>query len=142
MLNSTTPQNTDTEPNEGGAIVSRILIADDDFEMRQMLTLLARLRGHTVEAVASGDALLARLLDDTEPVPDIVVTDVRMPGRSGLQALEAVRPLRPALPVVVITAFGDHAVHAHARRLGARSIDKPFDSDELLDLVENLLESA
>jgi DNA-binding NtrC family response regulator len=140
--NSTTQCGSNPEQIEEGARVARILIADDDFEMRQMLTLLAQLRGHHVETVATGDALVTRLLDETQPPPDIVVTDVRMPGRTGLDALATVRPHCPTLPAVVITAFGDHTVHARARDLGARSIDKPFDPDDLLDLVEDLLDAA
>lgn len=119
----------------------RILIADDDLEMRKMLTLLAQLRGHAVETVETGDDLVRRLLDDGAPPIDLLVTDVRMPGRTGLDALAAVRPRCPILPVVVITAFGDHTVHARAQAMGARSIDKPFDPDELLDLVDDLLDA-
>lgn len=122
--------------------MARIIIAEDDLEMRKMLGLLAKLRGHAVETVASGDALVARILSETEPAPDIVVTDVRMPGRTGLEALAVIRPHRPQLPAVVITAFGDHMVHQRARKLGARSIDKPFDPDDLLDLVDDLLGAA
>lgn len=115
--------------------MARILIADDDLEMRRMLTQLARLRGHQVVAVADGDALVHQAL---QAPFDVLVTDVRMPRRTGLDALSEVRRTLPDLPAIVITAFGDHAVHRRAQRLGARSIDKPFDPDELLDLVEHI----
>lgn len=104
-----------------------------------MLSMLARLRGHDVEAVADGDALVTQAISSP---PDVLVTDVRMPRRTGLDALSAVRQTLPDLPAVVITAFGDHAVHQRARALGAHSINKPFEPDELLDLVEQIARSA
>lgn len=120
-----------------GEGVARVLIADDDLEMRRMLSHLARLRGHRVSTVADGDALVTAALQSP---PDVLVTDVRMPRRSGLDALSAVRDTLPELPAVVITAFGDHRVHQRAKALGAHSIDKPFDPDDLLDLVDRIIE--
>jgi CheY-like chemotaxis protein len=119
--------------------MAHILIAEDDLEMRRMLALLAELRGHRVQAVADGDALVAAALSSQ---PDALVTDVRMPNRTGLDALAEVRRTHADLPAVVITAFGDHQVHQRAAALGAHCINKPFDPDDLLDLVERIAGGA
>ena len=74
--------------------------------------------------------------------PDLIVTDVRMPGISGLHALAEARRLLPSLPVIVITAFGDAMTHARAAQLGAASVfDKPFDLRSLLRRVQELIEA-
>ena len=69
---------------------------------------------------------------------DLVITDVRMPGPSGVEMLEWLRGVVWSIPVIVITAFGDPVLHAEARRLGALAVlDKPFDVNELLALVRH-----
>jgi CheY-like chemotaxis protein len=63
---------------------------------------------------------------------DVVISDVRMPGRSGLEALSQFRQTNGSTPFVVITAFGSEEVHAQARELGATFVfDKPFEMDGL-----------
>jgi CheY-like chemotaxis protein len=69
-------------------------------------------------------------------LPDVIVSDVRMPGPSGLDGLSLLRQSTWAIPVIVITGFGDSAVHDEARRLGAAVVlDKPFDLDVLRTAV-------
>ena len=73
--------------------------------------------------------------------PDVVVTDMRMPGLSGLNVLQAVRGLHLRVPVVVITAFGDAGTHEAATTAGAAVVlDKPFAIRDLLAHVNHLLE--
>jgi DNA-binding response OmpR family regulator len=68
--------------------------------------------------------------------PAMVVSDVRMPGYSGLDLLAILRCASWTLPVVLITAFGDEDTHAEARELGAIAVlDKPFDLDDLRAVV-------
>ncbi|MFH1016894.1 MAG: response regulator [Pseudomonadota bacterium] len=115
---------------------TRVLVAEDDDEMRKLITSSLRKDGYEVWEARNGMEFLSYLsaFDTTishytrkEP-PDLIVTDVRMPGLSGLEVLEGLRQMNWAVPVVLITAFGDEATHAEAERLGVVAIfDKPFD---------------
>jgi DNA-binding response OmpR family regulator len=108
--------------------------------MRVLLSSALAEAGYSVTAVGSGGALLAELRSAvayglSEP-PDFVVSDVRMPGWSGLEVLAIAQMLDVELPFVLITAFGDQETHKIARALGAIAVlNKPFDLDELVATV-------
>jgi DNA-binding response OmpR family regulator len=113
----------------------RILLAEDDRAMRQLIATTLRRDRYSVVEVGDGHELLAAVAPafatGTDGV-DLVITDVRLPGRSGLEALAALRAHDWSTPVIVITAFGDAALHEEANRLGADVVlDKPFDLDDL-----------
>jgi CheY-like chemotaxis protein len=130
------------DPNApAGSEVGRILLAEDDEEMRSLLAACLEASGHIVDQVADGD----RLLDSFEALrtgtatawPDLVVTDVQMPGCNGLGAVAQLRQWNPDLAVIVITAFGDARVHERARELDVRQVlDKPFDLGDFIAAVE------
>lgn len=112
----------------------RVVVAEDDPAMRDLLVERLSFDGAIVEEVGSGLALFDRLRAWywTGDEPDLLVSDIRMPGMDGLSLLEALRARGYDLPVILITAFGDPDLHARARELGAASvIDKPFDIDDL-----------
>jgi DNA-binding response OmpR family regulator len=122
--------------DDGGAGPSRVLLAEDDRELRRMLAGELRKEGFVVTESATGLELLEHLGDSTrraQPV-DLIVSDIRMPGLSGLAMVEGLRSGSRAgnwaIPVILITAFGDAEAHAEARRLGAVLLDKPFDLDD------------
>lgn len=119
-----------------------ILIADDDAEMRHLLEAVLVHAGRPVDSAASGTELLARLdeLSRTEQLPALIVTDVQMPGATGLEALERIRATMPNVPVILITAFGDADTHDRARALGALAVfNKPFPMQLLRETVLNQL---
>jgi CheY-like chemotaxis protein len=123
-----------------------VLLAEDDDEMRDLLATALRKDGHQVTEVADGGRLLAYLQaaavkGDLWPMPDILVSDVRMPGFSGLDVLDALRTAEVHIPVVLISAFGDRETHDRAFNLGAAMLDKPFDIEQLR-LTVNLLVGA
>jgi len=126
----------------------RVILAEDDREMRTMLAESLRRDGYQVIEAADGRALDALIRSSFYATPqgepvDLIVTDVRMPGCSGLSVLEAVREARWAIPVILITAYGDEATHEAARRLGVTAIfDKPFDVDDLRTAVLNAVPPA
>jgi CheY-like chemotaxis protein len=125
----------DSPMMSGGAGTPRVLVAEDDAEMRAMLTASLRAQGLEVAVACDGFELRERLvsLDD---VPDLIVSDVQMPGWTGLAALRWLSMNRPEVPVVLITAFGGPKIRARARQLGAVAVfDKPVDLGELLDAV-------
>ena len=119
----------------------RVLVADDDDEMRAFVTATLQADGcATVEAHDGRELieLLQTALDSPALRPDVVVTDVKMPGLSGLGALAALQHSKWELPVILITALTDVSLDVVAKRLGAVGIlHKPFDPDDLLTAVHN-----
>jgi len=77
------------------------------------------------------------MLRPPEARPDLIVSDVRMPGWSGLDLLRFLRHRRSAIPVVLITAFGDRDTHERAARLGAAVLDKPFALADLRRAIDD-----
>jgi len=122
-----------------------VLLADDDSQMRYVLAHHLRKWGYAVVEARDGhhlDAMIEALILDTpdhRPHVDVVLTDVRMPGPSGMQALARLHAHRVELPIILMTAFGDPDLHTEARLLGAAAVfDKPFDLDDLCTAVLNL----
>ena len=124
----------------------RVLLADDDLELRHLLSSELRQAGYAVTEVGSGTDLLDRLASDliesAQPQFDLLVSDVRMPGWSGLEVLGGLRRAGLGLPVVLITAFGDPKTHRTAHKLGAELLDKPFDLDDFRGAVAAELSQA
>jgi two-component system nitrogen regulation response regulator GlnG len=117
----------------------RVFVVDDDRGVRFVLAEALREAGWRVQAFDAADAALAALADG-EALPDLVFTDVRMPGLDGLGFLDALKARHPALPVVVMSAYTDVASTAGAFRGGAHEfLSKPFDLDEAVALAERAL---
>jgi DNA-binding NtrC family response regulator len=119
-----------------------VLVAEDDPEMRHLIALALRKDGFAVREAGNGTEVLRVLRQselDPALVPEVLVTDQRMPGATGLDLMREVLRRRLRTQVVLITAFGDVATHDDAYRLGAAWIfDKPFDIDDLVTAVKNL----
>ena len=116
----------------------RIWVVDDDRAVRFVLATALRDAGFEVTAFAAAAEALDSL--QREPVPALVVTDVRMPGDSGLQLLDKLKTAQPDLPVIVMSAHTDVASTAGAFRGGAHEfLSKPFDLDEAVALVRRAL---
>ena len=116
----------------------RIWVVDDDRAVRFVLATALRDAGFEVTAFAAAAEALDAL--QREPAPALVVTDVRMPGDSGLQLLDKLKAAQPDLPVIVMSAHTDVASTAGAFRGGAHEfLSKPFDLDEAVALVRRAL---
>ena len=116
----------------------RIWVVDDDRAVRFVLATALRDAGFEVTAFAAAAEALDSL--QREPVPALAVTDVRMPGDSGLQLLDKLKAAQPDLPVIVMSAHTDVASTAGAFRGGAHEfLSKPFDLDEAVALVRRAL---
>ena len=116
----------------------RILLIEDDASGREMGAFNLRGAGHEVDVAASGEEGLAVFSNSH----DLVVTDIRMPGMSGLDVLRTIKSKAPEVPVVIITAFGSVDVAVEAMRGGAYDfIVKPFKRDQLLLTVARALEN-
>jgi len=123
----------------------RVLVAEDDNEMRALLVWRLSKDGFEVTECDHGIDLINRI----DPIGalvaseefDLIISDIRMPGITGLEVLEDVRHCGTACPpVILITAFGDRETHQQARRFGvAAMFDKPFDFNEFLAKVHELV---
>ena len=109
-----------------------ILVADDDAAIRQVLVDFLQEEGYEVTEAESGAGVL-QAMSDTSTTPDLILMDVRMPDKSGLDVLkELKRKDDQSLPVIMMTAFGGSRVAIDAMRLGAYDyITKPFDIDDV-----------
>jgi len=111
----------------------RILVVDDEVNARTALTELLHDEGYTVDAAADGFKALGKMADFA---PDLVLTDLKMPGMDGIQLLGKIRESDPELPVVMMTAFGEVETAVGAMRAGARDyLSKPVNVGELQVVV-------
>jgi DNA-binding NtrC family response regulator len=116
----------------------RILIVDDESNARTALAELLRDEGYAVETAADGFKALPKLEDFQ---PDVVVTDLKMPGLSGLELMQKVRERDPEGVVIVMTAFGAVESAVQAMRQGAADyLTKPVNVDELSLVLKRELE--
>lgn len=114
----------------------QILLAEDDLELRELLILILSRAGYQVTSCDNGLQLLKQL--EHADQYDLVLSDVRMPELTGLEVLESQIDNPCCPPFICMTAFGDEATHAAARRFGASAIiNKPFDLDEMIELVHS-----
>src|SRR5262249_1906377 len=115
-----------------------LLLVEDDNAMREMLESLFRQEGYVVSEAASAHAALD-LARETDF--DVVLSDIKMPGKSGLELVGELRQLRPDTPVVLMTAFGSSASGGDALRAGAFGYTtKPFQPEEVLRTVKRAVD--
>ncbi|MCI5209914.1 MAG: sigma-54-dependent Fis family transcriptional regulator [Candidatus Electrothrix sp. ATG2] len=116
----------------------RILIVDDELSMRDFLKILFENEGY--EVTVASDASMALDLAFNDPF-DVVITDIRMPGMSGLELLEELKKHFPELPIIMITAYASPDDAVQAMRQGAFDyITKPFHVDELKSVVRTAVQ--
>ena len=130
------------QPPRNGSSRRRILVADDEPHIRRVLETLLETSGFEVDTVCDGAEALSRL-DDPARSYALVLTDLMMPERSGLEVLEGVMGMehRQGLPVVVLTAKGQDADRERAVALGASDfLTKPFSPKKLLGRIFEILD--
>jgi len=116
-----------------------ILIIEDEAKMRRLLELQLGEESFLVHSAADAEAGLQLLVREK---PDLVVTDLRLPGMSGLEFLQAVKRANAALPVVVMTAYGTVESAVEAMKIGASNyVTKPFSFDELVMVIRKELDA-
>jgi DNA-binding NtrC family response regulator len=117
----------------------KILLVDDETAILDTLQILFRGEGYEVSIADSGPKALAALEDEK---PDIVLTDIRMPGASGLEVLAEAREVDPEMPVILMTAQASLQSAVRAVNEGAYYyLQKPFANDELLAICRRAVES-
>jgi DNA-binding response OmpR family regulator len=115
-----------------------LIVAEDDPTMRQWLSIVLDRMGARVRCAASGWELLSLLSDHSHGV-DLVISDVRMPLPSGLEALALARTAGVTTPFMLITAFADDELRQTAQSLGAWVLDKPFFAADLAAHIHHVL---
>jgi len=114
-------------------VALRILLVDDDVDVLDTLVRLLGRQGYTC-LVASSAAEAIRAVDAESP--DLVVTDLRMPGRDGMAVARHARQHRPPIPVILMTAYATSETRQDVGRMGGTTyITKPFANADLLDAV-------
>src|ERR1017187_3287270 len=117
---------------------TRVLVVDDDESLRWITQLQLEEAGYTVLTAANAEQALKQVEEES---PSLVVTDLKMPGMSGIELLKRIRAEHPETFVVVITAFGTVQTAVEAMKSGAYDyITKPIDYEELILIVNRALE--
>jgi DNA-binding NtrC family response regulator len=121
-------------------VSARILLVDDNTELRSVLRLILVCAGHAVSDAANGRQALKQI---AEKAFDLVVTDLLMPEMDGLETIFAIHRAHPCLPIIAMSGGGMGSAHTYlnAARLGGagRILEKPFANSELLRAVDELL---
>ena len=118
--------------------MARVLVIDDDAGVRDSMTRTLRAAGHVVHTASTGDEGFELARDDAF---DVILSDMRMPGLSGLQVLKKLRDVRVDASFIVMTGFGTVDTAVEAMKLGAVDfVQKPFFRDELVMRVKSAAE--
>ena len=119
--------------------MAKILVIDDEYSVRIYLQYMLKAFGHTVILADGGSQGLSRFAEES---PDLVITDMFMPGKDGVEVIRQVRKLAPEVPVIAITGNPFSNVLDFARHLGVAAVlEKPFSRDQLLHTLKSALAS-
>lgn len=117
---------------------SKILVVEDEKNMREILSILLEEEGYEVVTAPNGAVGIEQIKND---IYDLIITDIKMPGYNGFDVLKVAREVSPESLVIMITAFGTTESAVEAMKLGAYDyIHKPFKIDEIRLVVKNALE--
>ncbi len=117
----------------------RLLVVDDEPGMRELLEIMLSQEGYTVRTAATGEEGFKMY---RQQEPDLVLTDVKMPGMSGLDLIREIRSVNPSIPIIAITAYSSAEDAVRAVREGAYDyLSKPFEIEDLRIIIRNALET-
>jgi two-component system response regulator PilR (NtrC family) len=120
-------------------MTDRLLVVDDEPSMREFLEIMLSQEGYQVSLASSGEEGLKSYRQEEH---DLVLTDVKMPGMSGLELIKEIHSLDPAIPIIAITAYACADDAIRAVRAGAYDyLSKPFQIDDLRVIIRNALET-
>ncbi len=122
---------------------ARVLVAEDDEEIRTVMCASLRDDGYDVTEAVDGSELvdwIAATVEGQAQPFDVIVSDIQMPGFTALDVMAGLRRAVSRIPIILTTAYGDANTRLTARRLGARRVlDKPFDLSALRAAVAEAL---
>ena len=117
-----------------------VLIIDDEQEIRESILQLLRMEGHSADTASTAEEGLKKIEGG---VFDLILLDINLPDRNGLDLLKAIKHEAPEVGVIMITAYDSSQMAFQASKEGAESyITKPWDNDKLLLEVRNLLDKS
>jgi DNA-binding NtrC family response regulator len=120
--------------------LSKILIIDDDDQLRRSFEKLLAQEGYSVEGAPSGEGGLKMIRANP---PDVVVLDMRLPGMNGLEVFQAIHDMDSKIPVIIMTAFGTTDTAIEATKMGAFDyVLKPFDIPDMLFTIQQAIEAG
>jgi two-component system OmpR family response regulator len=120
--------------------MARLLVVEDEPDLRDLLVQRLQGAGHKVVALASGPAALEAV--ERDGPPDAAVLDVDLPGMNGLDLLSALREFRPGLPGLFVTVLWSGELLATVKASGSPWLSKPFTGPELRAAIDDLLGTA
>jgi two-component system OmpR family response regulator len=120
--------------------MARLLVVDDDPDVRDLIVKRLRAEGHDVIAAEDGPAALAAVAE--HGLPEAAILDVDLPGIDGIELLQRLRGQRADLPAMFLTVLWDGAVMARARDTGAEYVRKPFTAEALRVGLKRVLQGA
>ena len=123
------------EPRRGSEVV---LVAEDEQLVRDLVVAALKQRGYVVVAVATGEAALEEV-DRLGPELGILLTDVVMPGISGIELLEQARKVRPDLRAIFMSGYTASAMDNHKALAGVTFMEKPFTLTRLDEVIRETL---
>jgi len=124
---------------DGAEKEGTILVIDDELGPRESLRMLFK-DDYNVITVENGDKGIALLKEHN---PDMVILDLKMPGKNGIETLEEIRGIDEKVPVIILTGYGDMEAAKKAIHLGTLEfISKPFDIKEIRKIVKESCEKA
>ena len=119
---------------------ARILVADDEQGIRELLELELGLQGYAIETVTNGQEAIDKIKKEKF---DLVLCDIKMPKATGIQVLKEARKYNPDMRVIMMTGYGEEANYNDSMRFGASGfISKPFHIDEVVASVEKAINST
>lgn len=142
MMENINPQDTSSTLNiknyfEKDTKTGTILVIDDELGPRESLRMLFK-DDYNVITAESGDTGIEKLKENN---PDIIILDLKMPGKGGIETLEEIRHIDEKVPVIILTGYGDMEAAKKAIHLGAiEFISKPFDIKEMRQIVKKACE--
>jgi two-component system nitrogen regulation response regulator GlnG len=112
----------------------KIFVVDDDKSIRWVLDKWLTKNKFSVECFSNAEDMISILKDK---VPDVIISDIRMPNMSGIDMLDKMKREYPSIPIIIMTAFSDLETTVNSLKKGAYDyITKPFDINEVITLIE------
>src|SRR5689334_8091867 len=118
-----------------------IVVVDDEPCIQTYLSDLLGGAGYVVDGVADGDQLFERLRID--PLPSLILLDVLLPGRDGIQVIQKMNEANLSIPVIVLSGFGQTKTVVEAMKLGAADfLQEPVDEEKLIETIKQVMEAS
>lgn len=116
---------------------ARILVVDDEDDLRMLLEHVVTSAGYTVTTAEDGQDAIAKIQKDTF---DLALLDIQMPNASGIEVLKFIRTNAPATKAIMLTGYADLNYAMEARQFGAKDfISKPYKLEDIIRTIENVL---